>query len=93
MQDIHWPSGGIGYFPSYTLGAMNAAQLHAALLIDIPNAAALIAALDLEPIFAWLANKIWHKGRSLDPDELMIQASGETLNSAHFLAHILGRYL
>ncbi|WP_320827714.1 carboxypeptidase M32 [Reinekea sp.] len=93
MQDIHWPSGAIGYFPSYTLGAMNAAQLHAALQVDIPNAPALIGALDLEPIFSWLSSKVWQQGRSLGYDELMIQATGETLNSAHFLAHIRGRYL
>lgn len=93
MQDIHWPAGAIGYFPSYTLGAMNAAQLHAALLKAVPKAPELIAELNLEPVFSWLSDNIWHQGRSLSYDDLMVQATGETLNSAHFLAHIRSRYL
>ncbi|MFQ3229769.1 carboxypeptidase M32 [Reinekea sp.] len=93
MQDVHWPSGAVGYFPSYTLGALNAAQLHEAMLKQIPNAPQLVASLDLEPIFDWLATNIWSKGSSLSYDELMVQATGETLNPAYFLNHINSRYL
>ncbi len=93
MQDVHWPAGAIGYFPSYTLGAMTAAQLHASLIKAVPNAPELIAALELEPIFNWLSTNIWQKGCSLSYDELMTEATGETLNSKHFLAHIRARYL
>lgn len=93
MQDIHWPAGAIGYFPSYTLGAMTAAQLHHALVKDIPNAPRLVETLELEPIFDWLSSNIWQKGCSLNFDNLMVEATGETLNSAHFLNHIRQRYL
>jgi carboxypeptidase Taq len=93
MQDVHWPSGAVGYFPSYTLGAMNAAQLHHSLLKQIPNAAELIASLDLAPIFDWLSTNIWSQGNLLSYDDLMIQATGEPLNSVHFLNHIKSRYL
>ncbi len=93
MQDIHWPSGAIGYFPSYTLGALNAAQMHAALVRDIPQAPDLVSKLDLEPIFQWLSQRVWQKGRSLSYDDLMLQATGETLNSRYFLDHIRSRYL
>lgn len=93
MQDVHWPAGAVGYFPSYTLGAMTAAQLHAALLREIPDAPDRIAALDLEPVFDWLSRNIWLKGRTRDYDSLMTEATGETLNSRYFLEHIRSRYL
>ena len=93
MQDIHWPSGSIGYFPSYTLGAMNAAQLHDAMVQAIPDAPAMISRLELQPVFDWLSETIWKKGRFLTYDQLMTEATGETLNSGHFLNHLRSRYL
>ena len=80
MQDIHWPSGAIGYFPAYTLGAMNAAQLHHAMLRAIPDAPALVGRLELQPIFDWLSDNVWRKGRYYNYDQFMTEATGETLN-------------
>ena len=93
MQDIHWPSGAIGYFPSYTVGAMNAAQLHHAMLQEIPDAPERISKLELKPIFDWLSHNIWLKGRYYEYDPLMMQVTGETLNPDYFLDHIRSRYL
>lgn len=93
MQDIHWPMGGIGYFPSYTMGALNAAQFHHAMAKAVPDAADSIARLELEPIFDWLSEHVWQKGRFLEYDDLMQQATGETLNPEYFLRHIKERYL
>ncbi|EAR11364.1 carboxypeptidase M32 [Reinekea blandensis] len=93
MQDVHWPAGAVGYFPSYTLGAMTAAQMHAAMVRAVPDAPERVARLDLKPIFAWLSDNVWLKGRSLNYDDLMIEATGETLNSRYFLEHIRSRYL
>jgi carboxypeptidase Taq len=72
---------------------MTAAQLHASLIKTVPNAAELIESLELQPIFDWLSANIWQKGCSMNYDELMVQATGETLNSKFFLDHIRGRYL
>lgn len=93
MQDIHWPAGLIGYFPSYTLGAMNAAQLHHAMLQEIPNAPMFVSKLELQPIFDWLARNVWRQGRFYEYDQLMKQATGETLDSRYFLDHVRGRYM
>lgn len=93
MQDIHWPSGAIGYFPSYTLGAMNAAQLHQAMLGAIPEAPELVSRLELQPVFDWLSANIWQKGRFHSYDDLMSGATGETLNPRYFLEHLRCRYL
>jgi len=92
MQDIHWTDGAFGYFPSYTLGAMYAAQFMASMrkTVDV-NAA--IASKDLSPIFNWLSENIWSKGSLLTTDELVKAATGETLNADHFQAHLRSRYL
>ncbi len=92
MQDIHWTDGSFGYFPSYTLGAMYAAQFMAAMrkTVDVDGA---IHCSDLSPIFNWLSEKIWSKGSLLTTDELVKQATGETLNAAHFKSHLMARYL
>ena len=92
MQDIHWTDGAFGYFPSYTLGAMYAAQFMAAMkhTVDVDGA---IRSGDLSPIFAWLEDKIWSKGSLLTTDELVEQATGETLNAKFFQEHLRERYL
>jgi len=92
MQDIHWTDGSFGYFPSYTLGAMYAAQFMAAMKKTVDVDAA-IASKDLSPIFNWLSENIWRKGSLLTTDELVKTATGETLNAEHFQAHLRSRYL
>lgn len=92
MQDIHWTDGSFGYFPSYTLGAMYAAQFMAAMKKTI-NVDGVIQSGDLSPIFTWLSDNIWSKGSLLTTDELVKQATGETLNAQHFQAHLKSRYL
>ena len=92
MQDIHWTDGAFGYFPSYTLGAMYAAQFMAAMktTVDVDGA---IRSGDLTPIFSWLSDNIWSQGSLLTTDELVKAATGETLNAQHFKAHLESRYL
>lgn len=92
MQDIHWTDGAFGYFPSYTLGAMYAAQFMASMKKTVDVDAAIISG-DLSPIFDWLSTNIWSKGSLLTTDELVKAATGETLNAAHFQAHLNNRYL
>ncbi|WP_461538609.1 carboxypeptidase M32 [Spongorhabdus nitratireducens] len=92
MQDIHWTDGAFGYFPSYTLGAMYAAQFMAAMkkTVDVD---ATVRSGDLSPIFGWLESNIWSKGSLLETDELVKQATGETLNASFFKEHLKSRYL
>ncbi len=92
MQDIHWTDGSYGYFPSYTLGAMYAAQFMAAMKKTV-NVDSAIRSGDLSPIFSWLSENIWSKGSLLTTDELVKQATGETLNAQFFQAHLRNRYL
>ena len=93
LQDVHWTEGGFGYFPCYSLGAMYAAQWFAAMRAAIPRLDANIAAGELDPVFDWLHQQIWSQGSRWTTDELAVRASGETLDPAHFKAHLEARYL
>lgn len=93
MQDVHWPAGLLGYFPSYTLGAMYAAQYFATIRRGTPGLDAHIQAGDLQPVFTWLDTHIWSQASFLTTDELVRSATGEALNPAHFKAHLQARYL
>ncbi|WP_087113393.1 carboxypeptidase M32 [Parendozoicomonas haliclonae] len=93
MQDIHWTDGSFGYFPSYTLGAMYAAQQFAAIRKVLPDVDAMIGKGDLAPIFAWLRENIWRNGSRYDTDTLITKATGESLNPQFFREHLEARYL
>ena len=93
LQDAHWPSGAFGYFPSYTLGAMYAAQWFAAIRRVTPDLDARIAAGDFAPVFGWLKANIWTQASRWETPELVRRASGEPLNPDYFRAHLETRYL
>ena len=93
MQDVHWPEGMFGYFPSYVLGSMYAAQWFATMHRDLPGLDASLLAGDLAPVFDWLSTHIWQAGSRYPTDELARRASGEVLNPAHFRTHLERRYL
>jgi carboxypeptidase Taq len=92
MQDVHWPAGLFGYFPCYSLGAMYAAQWMAAMHHTLPDVDAQIHAGELNGVFGWLREHIWQAGSRWPTDELAQRASGETLNPAHYRAHLERRY-
>lgn len=93
LQDIHWTDGAFGYFPSYTMGAVNAAQLSAAMKRDCPDWRAQFAAGDLTVVRTWLSENIWSHGCELESQELMQGATGEGSTAVHLLAHLKSRYL
>ena len=93
LQDIHWPSGGWGYFPTYTLGAMTAAQLFDAACKAQPEILPAIGRGDFAPLVAWLRANIHGKGSLLETDALLTQATGRPLDASVFKAHLERRYL
>ena len=93
MQDVHWPSGAFGYFPSYTLGAMIGAQLWSAMEKDIPGLRDEVRHGRFVDINAWRRAKIWLQGSRYSTPDLLVRATGEKLNAAHFEAHLRQRYL
>ncbi len=92
LQDIHWSMGGLGYFPTYSLGNFNAAQLHAAALKD-PAVANGCRQADYLPLLGWMRQHVHAHGALLDPADLIRQATGEAPQSDSYLQHLQSRYL
>jgi carboxypeptidase Taq len=93
LQDIHWYDGAWGYFPTYTLGAMTAAQLFDAARRakpEIPNA---IGVGDFSPLLGWLRGNVHGQGSRLSTRELLTRATGRPLDPAVFKRHLEQRYL
>lgn len=93
LQDIHWYGGLWGYFPTYTLGAMSAAQLFDAARRQDPAIVPAIAAGDFRPLMAWLKANVHAKASSLSTTELLVEATGKPLDAEVFKAHLRERYL
>ena len=93
LQDIHWPMGAIGYFPTYSLGALGAAQIFRAAKQADPAIEAGIGSGDFAPLLAWLRAHIHAQGSRLAPSELLVRATGEPLGADAYLAHLRTRYL
>ncbi len=92
MQDVHWPSGAFGYFPSYTLGAMMAAQQWATIVKAHPSVNDDIAHGNFETVNSWRRDNIWSVASTKSTPEIMTAATGEPLNAAHFITHLEARY-
>lgn len=93
LQDIHWYDGAWGYFPTYTLGAMTAAQLFEAAVAADPAIPAGIAGADFAPLLAWLGTHVHGKGSLATPREMLIEATGRPLDPGSFERHLQRRYL
>ena len=93
LQDIHWYDGNWGYFPTYTLGALIAAQLFETASRDVPDLTQAIAAGEFSPLLRWLRDKVHSKGSLLSTGELVEEATGRPLGTASFERHLRNRYL
>ncbi|AWU93781.1 carboxypeptidase M32 [Azospirillum ramasamyi] len=94
LQDIHWPGGGWGYFPSYTLGAMTAAQLFDAARNADPEIVPALSRGEFAPLVAWLRVNVHETGCfHASGDELLTAATGRPLDSSVFKRHLEQRYL
>lgn len=88
LQDVHWSFGGIGYFPSYTLGKLYAAMEWNALKGDLPDVEDRLANGDFAPILSWLRLNIHDYGRTELPNEIVRRVTGRDLTEHDFLDYI-----
>ncbi|MHC8510393.1 MAG: carboxypeptidase M32 [Rhodospirillales bacterium] len=93
LQDIHWYDGAYGYFPTYTLGALAAAQIFAAVREALPGLDDDVRAGNFAPLFAWLREHIHGRGSLHSTPETITAATGAPLSETAFLAHLKARYL
>jgi carboxypeptidase Taq len=93
LQDIHWYDGAWGYFPTYTLGAMTAAQLFQAAVKADPAIETGIASGDFAGLMMWLADNVHSRGSQITSRELVVAATGRPLDAEIFQNHLKRRYL
>lgn len=92
MQDIHWAIGAMGYFPTYTLGNLYAAQLLKAANKELGTLDEPISAGEFGPLLEWLRSKIHVQGSRYLPRDLIREATGEELNPNHLLRYLEAKY-
>jgi carboxypeptidase Taq len=88
LQDVHWSCGLFGYFPTYTLGNLYAAQLAAAAARALGDLDGQLARGEFAPLRGWLREHVHRHGRRHEPAELCRLATGAPLSSEPFLAHL-----
>ena len=93
LQDIHWYDGAVGYFPTYTLGAMAAAQLFQAAVGAEPGIPEAIGRGDFTSLVGWLRAHVHGVASLQGTEEILKAATGAELSAAPFLAHLKTRYL
>ncbi|MBL9205314.1 MAG: carboxypeptidase M32 [Opitutaceae bacterium] len=93
LQDVHWSGGAFGYFPSYCIGNMMAAQLWYTALTQFPDLESDFARGDFSRLLGWLRTKIHREGRRFDTLALVQRVTGEPLSPRHLLRYLRERYL
>jgi len=89
LQDVHWSSGGIGYFPTYALGNVISLQIWAAVREAIPDLDAQLEAGELGTLSAWLRDNLYSLGRMLTPKETIERITGSpTIDPEPYLAYL-----
>jgi carboxypeptidase Taq len=93
LQDIHWAVGSFGYFPSYALGAVIAAQLYESLRTGLPAIDEQLARGEFSGLFGWLRTQVHGLGAKVPVQELLKSATGKPLNAAAFIRYVEAKYL
>jgi carboxypeptidase Taq len=92
LQDVHWSCGDFGYFPTYALGGAYGAQLLDAMREGGVDFDAAVAAGELEPIRAWLRERIWRHGMAIDPMPLIEAACGAPFDASHYTRYLTEKF-
>ena len=93
LQDIHWSMGIFGYFPTYSLGNINAAHLARAALDQNPEIAGQMDNGDYSGLLEWMRKKVHARGSVLLPDDLIVEATGSPASSEALVNHLKSRYI
>ena len=92
LQDVHWSHGSFGYFATYSLGSLYAAQLYAAICKENESVEKEIAKGNNNYILQWLEKNIYRHGKYFSSEDLCYKATGETLNSTHFIRYATKKF-
>ncbi len=92
LQDIHWSMGSFGYFPTYALGNLYAAQLYRTMKRDLPGMEEELVRGEFAPVLSWLRDKVHRLGRLVPAAELCRQVTGESLDPACLAEYLESKY-
>ncbi len=92
LQDVHWSFGGFGYFPTYALGNLYAAQLLDVIQRDIPDLWDRVEEGDTSQVLAWLRSHVHAAGSTRRARELMKDVTGRPLGAESFLSYLTSKY-
>jgi carboxypeptidase Taq len=92
LQDVHWSFGGIGYFPSYSLGNLYAAQILHSIQKDLPDFYSHIENGRFSIIQEWLRENIHYHGKRYTPNEIIFRVTGEPLNADYLVKYLEKKY-
>jgi carboxypeptidase Taq len=92
LQDVHWSGGSFGYFPSYALGYIYAAQLKNAMMEAMPDFDQMVEQGNLLPIKEWLTENIHQYGKTKKPIEILKDVTGESLNPDYLITYFKEKY-
>jgi carboxypeptidase Taq len=92
LQDVHWSHGSFGYFATYSIGSLYAAQLFESIMKTNPLCKEDIKKGNYQPVLNWLKQHIYQYGRYYNSEELCRKATGENLNSQYFIDHVTRKY-
>lgn len=92
LQDIHWSLGSIGYFPTYTLGNLNASQLMRHASQDMPHLQTDLAKGNYRNLLDWLRERIHEQGQRYLPQDLMKRATGQPTQSRHHFDYLRKKF-
>jgi len=88
LQDVHWACGALGYFPTYSLGNLYAAQLMEAIEQSVGPCGALVERGDFRPLLDWLRHHIHRQGQRYRAPELVRRATGKKVTAVPLLSHL-----
>ncbi len=92
LQDVHWAYGSLGYFATYALGNLISAQLWEKISSDINDIEDRLRQGKFEALLCWLREKIHRHGRKFQPQELVLQVTGETINAGPYMRYLQAKY-
>jgi carboxypeptidase Taq len=92
LQDVHWSSGAFGYFPTYSLGNVIAAQVWDLAREELPDLDAQLAAGELEPLRGFLGDRIYRHGGKLEPAEMIEKVTGGPLDPEPLLRQLESKF-
>ena len=92
LQDIHWTNGTFGYFPTYSLGSVLAAQLFEAAEDDLGTLEADIREGEFGDLQEWLTDHVHRHGKRYTTDDLVREATGEPFTAEYFLDYVTEKY-